>query len=132
MPWITKDIAKMIKIKNSLFARKKRQPGNGNLKALYNKFRNCVNRELKKAKRSHYTSYFNQHQDNIKKTWDGIRSIVNVKNSATQKISQLNINGVYVNEPTDIVNHIDDFFVNVGPELDNKIKKVGKFSPIHF
>ena len=34
----------MIKIKNKLFARKKRQPTNENLRGLYNIFRNRVNR----------------------------------------------------------------------------------------
>ena len=38
----------MIRIKNKLFFRKKRQPNNVNIKKLYNIFRNRVNRELKK------------------------------------------------------------------------------------
>ena len=46
-PWITDDINKMIKIKNKLFQRKKRQPNNLEIKRLYNLFRNRVNRELK-------------------------------------------------------------------------------------
>ena len=46
-PWITTDIMKMIKVKNKLFNRKKRQPDNVNVKLLYNVFRNRVNRELK-------------------------------------------------------------------------------------
>ena len=56
-PWIYPDLAKMIRIKNNLFGRKKRQPTNLDIKILYNKFRNRVNRELKKAKKSHYTEY---------------------------------------------------------------------------
>ena len=51
-PWINPDLTKMIRIKNSLFARKKRQPLNKNIKLLYNKFRNRVNRELTKSKKS--------------------------------------------------------------------------------
>ena len=38
-PWINPDLAKMIRIKNNLFARKKRQPLNDNIKMLYNKFK---------------------------------------------------------------------------------------------
>ena len=45
-PWITSDLCKMIKIKNKLFNRKKRQPDNENVKLLYNIFRNRVNRDL--------------------------------------------------------------------------------------
>ena len=42
----------MIKIKNKLFSRKKRQPNNENVKRLYNLFRNrVVNKELVKSKK---------------------------------------------------------------------------------
>ena len=47
-PWISSELIKMIKIKNKLFYRKKRQPNNMNVKRLYNIFRNRVNRELNK------------------------------------------------------------------------------------
>ena len=59
----------------------KRQPSNENVKLLYNIFRNLVNRDLKKSKKSYYASYFVEHCNNIKKIWDGIRSIVNIKKS---------------------------------------------------
>ena len=49
-PWISNELNKMIKIKNKLFYRQKRQPNNTAIKILYNKFRNRVNRELKKSK----------------------------------------------------------------------------------
>ena len=107
----------MIRIKNKLFERKKRQPTNDNVKVLYNQFRNRVNRELKKAKKSHYTEYFNKHNNDIKKTWQGIKSIVNVKNNLNHGLSQLNINGKLVEEPKEVANHVNDFFVNVGPEF---------------
>ena len=46
-PWLNADILKMIKVKNKVFARKKKQPNNENYKQLYNLLRNRVNRELK-------------------------------------------------------------------------------------
>ena len=79
-PWITPELSNTIKTRNKLFERKKRQPTNENVKLLYNIFRNRVNRELKKSKRSYYTTCFEEHSSNIKKTWGGIRSIINIKN----------------------------------------------------
>ena len=76
-PWINPELAKMIRIKNKIFERKKRQPSNNDVKNLYNRFRNRVNRELKKAKKSHYTDYFNEHTDNIKKNM--ARNSINCK-----------------------------------------------------
>ena len=57
----------------------KRQPNNVNCKRLHNLFRNRVNREIKKSKKRYYEDYFTEHVNNIKKTWDGIKKIVNLK-----------------------------------------------------
>ena len=66
-------------MKNKLFHRKKRQPHNLEILRLYHLFRNRVKRDLKKAKRNYYTKYFEDNRQNIKKTWEGIRSIINIK-----------------------------------------------------
>ena len=60
-PWITNELKKMIKIKNKYHNRRKRQPNNENVKKIYNLFRNRVNRELDKAKKRYYASYFNEN-----------------------------------------------------------------------
>ena len=101
----------MIKIKNKLFERTKRQSSNENVKHLYNIFRNKVNRELKKSKKSYYTTYFEEHSNNFKKTWEGIRSIVNIKNSVNPKIAQLNINGTVIDKPNLVINETNNCFV---------------------
>ena len=131
-PWITQEISKMIKIRDKLFTRKKRQPNNENVKVHYNIFRNRVNRELKRSKKSYFTTYFENHQNNIRKTWEGIKKIVNTKNSINYGISQLNINGKIINEPKDIANSINNFFVNVGPETEKSVPKVNHMSPEKF
>ena len=69
------------------------------MKYLYNIFRNRVNRERKKQKRINAT-YFEEQSKNIKKIWEGIRSIVNTKNSGIAKIAQLN-GGVIEKSKTD-------------------------------
>ena len=61
-PWITPEISKMIKIRDKLFTRKKRQPNNEDIKQYYNIFRNRVNREIKRSKKSYYTLYFDNHK----------------------------------------------------------------------
>ena len=90
-PWLSAEIIKLIKLRNKVFARKKRQPNNENCKRLYSLLRNRINRKLKKSKKQHYIEYFNEHviDNNIKKTWDGIKKIVNVKKTS-KKVSQLN------------------------------------------
>ena len=96
-PWITNDILKLIKMRDKLFARKKRQPNNDNVRRLYNLFRNRVIRELRKSKKAYFTTYFEEHSNNIRKTWDGIRKLVNLKGKS-QELSQLDINGSSTND----------------------------------
>ena len=83
----------MIKIRNKLFRRKKRQPKNEENKRLYNLFRNRVNRELKKSKKNYFTDFFEVNNNNIKKTWEGIRSIININNSKLTHVSRINVKG---------------------------------------
>ena len=55
-PWITPDIQKLIKVRDRLFARKKRQPDNEHIQNVYNQARNRVSRLLEKSQKEHYDS----------------------------------------------------------------------------
>ena len=122
-PWITSKILKMISIKNKLINRKKRQPNNDNIKRLYNIFRNRVNRELNKSKKDYYSQYFDDNKTNSKKIWEGIRSIINLNKSKFKCISRLNVNDKEISNPNEIVETINDFFVNVGPNTEKSIPR---------
>ena len=117
---------------DNLFARKKRQPDNVHVRQVYNKARNRVTRELKRSKKDHHRKHFETLSSNIKQTWDAIRKIVNVKKSTHFSISQLNINGKITDEPTEITNKINSYFVNVGPQTEKGVPKVPNFTANKF
>ena len=127
-PWITADVNKMIKLKNKLFQRKKRQANNLEVRRLYNLFRNRVNRELKKAKKNYYTKYFEENNNNIKKTWEGIRSIINIK-STKSTISQIKVNNKVIKNHKKIAASLNNFFINVGPKTERNIPVNPKIKP---
>ena len=131
-PWITPEIQKLIKVRDRLFARKKRQPENEHVLNAYNQARNRVSRQLDKSEKEHYESYFEEHTINIKKTWEGIRKIVNVKKSTKFSISHLNVNGKMIDESKDVANAFNNFFVNVGPNTEKTVPKVPNKSPEQF
>ena len=118
----------MITIKNKLFNRKKRQPNNDNIKKLYNLFRNRVNRELNKSKKEYYSQYFEDNKTNSKKTWEGIRAIININKSKFKCTTQLNVYDKIIDNPKEIVESFNDFFVNVGPNTEKNIPRnpIGK------
>ena len=56
--------------------------------------------------------------NNIKKTWEGIRKIANIKMS--MKTTQLNIGGRVIDDKTELAKNFNNFFANVGPNTENK------------
>ena len=120
----------MIKTRNKVFKRKKRQPNNENCKRLYNLLRNRINRDLKKSKKQYYEQYFTEHVNNIKKTWDGIKKIVNLKKNSN-RTSQLNVGGKVIDDK-EIATNFNHFFVNVGANTEESVPKVPNISPSKF
>ena len=59
----------------------------------------------------------------MKRTWQGIKQIININNSSTPYINQLNYKGKKLNSNINIANAFNDFFTSVGPQLDEKIPK---------
>ena len=65
-PWITNEIVIKINHRNDIFKKKKQDPENQHLRQAYNKFRNAVNRDIKKSKEKHYLKYFENCKNNMK------------------------------------------------------------------
>ena len=59
---------------------------------------------------------------NIKKIWSGIQDIINIWNNISPKITQLNINGKIIDNPNDVANQLNNFFVNIGPLTESYSK----------
>ena len=53
--------------------------------------------------------------------WKGIRSLVTIKSSNKTDISILDSNGELITNPLKIVNCFNEYFVNVGSKVGNKI-----------
>ena len=131
-PWITPNTHKLIRNRNKLFKRKKRQPNNEKNKELYNQKRNEVNREIKRSKKIYYIQHFEENSNNIKKIWSGIREIVNIKTTISPKVARLKVNGKIIANPKEISSDLNDFFVNIGPNTESNIPRAGNINPVKF
>ena len=121
-PWITPIIIKKINHRNKLFVKKKKNPDNMDIKVLYNKFRNSVARDIKKSKKDYYSKYFEDCKSNMKKTWKGIKELINTSNKQPTKIDELKTNdNNIVNDNLLLANTFNNFFVNVGSEVNKSI-----------
>ena len=122
-PWITNEIVNMITHRERLLHRKKQDPTNQHLETSYKLFRNRITREIKKAKKKYYKEFFDNNISNMKKTWQGIKQIINMNNKSGSQITQLNYDGKHIDTNIGMANSFNDFFTNIGPILDNEIPK---------
>ena len=65
--WVTNVILKKIRHRNKLFAQRKGNPNDVNIKRNYILFRNAINRNITAAKKSYWSSYFVESKNDMKK-----------------------------------------------------------------
>ena len=80
-----------------------------------------MNRELIKSKKNYYAKYFEENNKNSKKVWEGIRSIINIKNPKGTSISQLKVDDRIIEDPKEIAESVNDFFVDIGKNTERNI-----------
>ena len=72
-----------------------------------------------------------EHVNNIKKNWEGIKKIVNLKKNSN-RTTQLNIGGQIIDNDKEMSTNFNNFFANVGLNSKNLIPKVPNISPSRF
>jgi len=117
--WITAGLAKCCNTKAKLYKQYIKNPSEIN-KTKYIKYRNKLKKLLIKAEQSYYREKFEQFQSNIKQTWKTIKGILNTKN-ATPLVETFCINGKLTDDKVIIAEKFNEFFINIGPTLANKI-----------
>ena len=125
-PWLTKGILKSIDTRDKVhkaFTTELRPDIKEYLHKQYKSYRNLLLTLQRVSKKNYYMEYFRVNADNARKTWSGIKKIINISKTSTQTTpATINYNDTILSNETDIANAMNDFFVNVGPNLDRDIK----------
>ena len=88
--------------------------------------------EQRKSKIDYFQKYFETNKTNMKMLWSGIRSIVNMKTkSQLSQILHLLGNGKQVDDPIKMADMFNNYFVNVGGNIDKSIPRTKK-SPMDY
>ena len=99
--------------------------GNEAVWTAYKQARNNVNSEIKSCKASYYNNFFSNNKGNTRETWRGINTIL-AKNSKNTSVPAT-LDGIDYNNsttgPNDISNLFNDYFVEIGPNLAEKIQQ---------
>ena len=120
-PWITTNILDLIRKKHKLYkayTKSKSATDHNN----YKKQRNLVKRNIEQAKKVYYLNLFAQSKNDVKKTWNSIKT---VQNKATRPNNTLSTNiseAVSVSDPQIVADKLNEHFVHKGPKLSSKIR----------
>ena len=122
-PWINNVILYKMKIRDKLLLKYHKTKGisRNTIYDEYKSIRNSVTKLKRNAKKSYYKEYFQIHRVNSSSIWKGIKSIVKINNTIKRDITLINNQGNNISNPLIIANHFNDFFVNIGIEIDKSI-----------
>jgi len=121
--WVTKGIKISSARKNRLYRAwlKHKTPNN---EAKYKTYRNYFKKVTKAAIASYYREFFQTNAGNAKKLWSQINSLCSynmLKCRRQSSVTQLNIGGDVINDPSRIANSMNEYFCNIGQGLASKL-----------
>ena len=77
---------------------------------------------MKNAEKKHYQDIFLKYKGNLRRTWSVIKQVIN-RNKQMKLNHKFTHNDKIITDGNQIVNLFNDFFINIGPTLANKIPK---------
>ena len=119
-PWMTKGLLTSRRQKEKLFALKIKNPVTQNVNR-FKSYNNLYNSVKRKHKMLYYEQKFQEYSSNMKESWGLIREVISRKKHRANIPDYLKVNGLAISNALDMANSFNEFFVNIGPELANKI-----------
>ena len=124
LPWLTTALKISIKHKNKLYCLSRKHPTSYNI-STYKKYNSCLSRLLRIEEKKHFNMLITLNQNNLRKTWEIIKTVTNRNKKQSTLTSKFISNGNEITNPTDIANMFNNYFVNIGPTLASKIPPKG-------
>jgi len=128
-PWITHGILNSMNKRDYLYKKftLENDPGlKSALKISYNSYRNRIITLLRISKKQYFSQYFEEHNTNIKKTWEAIRDIINVSKKSSKKINKIVHNSQHITDNRGIADAINNFYTGIGSSIEAKIPQSKK------
>lgn len=121
--WFNHSIKQLIKKRDKMYKKMKKFPNNENC-SKFKKLKNKVTLVIQKTKKHYISNRFRNAQNNPKKTWNIINSLVSYKTNKTTKLSKIIINEKQYTLKKTIADKMNKFFVNIARTLQKtNIKK---------
>ena len=129
-PWITPGLQKSISVKNKFLTKfiKMKEPTLKNEKPTlkahtkYKLYRNMLATLLKRSKHTYFSSFFQNHVNDLKNTWKGIKRIISLKDSRSTVPSSIIEDNISLTNPKNIADAFNNYFSNVATGIKSSIK----------
>ena len=119
-PWITLGLKNACKKKNHCY-RRFLKCRSKKAEDRYKSYKNKLTGILRYCEKDYYNKKLQLHSYDMKNTWKLLNEVINRKMKQRNFISHFNYNNNEIYDKQEIANGFNDFFVNIGPELANKI-----------
>ena len=123
-PWITIGILRSLKQRSMLhrkFLRAKDQVRKSTLQTRFKIYRNMLVTLIRRSKQNYFNKYFQDNIRNLRKTWCGIKNIIQIKNNNGNSPSCLLDKGISITNPSEIASIFNSYFSSIGKTLQSKI-----------
>ena len=120
-PWLSEALRKSINHKNKLYKKAKKYC-TAKAEIEYRKYKAILKSLMKSAEKKHYQDIFLKYKGNLRRTWSVIKQVIN-RNKQMKLNHKFTHNDKIITDGNHIVNLFNDFFINIGPTLANKIPK---------
>ena len=123
-PWISNEIKNEMRKRNKIYKKFLKEVNKERKDVFYNRYkviRNKIVALTRSSKKAYYQKYFSENSSNLKKTWQGINSIVNVKDTTKSTPSSLSIDDDICSDPSKIANSFNKYFSSIASKLQAEI-----------
>ena len=96
------------------------------LKTNFNTYKNILRQSIREAKKLYYNKTFLLYKNNIEKTWSTIKETLNRTNN-TKDIPLIYNNGAIIQDPTELANAFNSYFIDIGSNLADQISSEETF-----
>ena len=121
-PWLSQSLRDSIKKKNKLYIKSKKYHCLCN-ENIYKSYRNELKKLIRAAEKIYHCDLISKYRNDSKKMWSVIKNVIN-KNKRIQYQDEFKLNdGSLTTDMKLVCNKFNDFYINVGPSLSEKIPK---------
>ena len=112
------------KIKDKIYKKLLKSKNSEQKETLYNEFkryRNRINIFTINSKTNHYQNVFQEHKQNMLKTCEGIKSIININTTKNKSINFLNVNNTEETNSFVLSSSLNKFFITIAKKIESNI-----------